>query len=58
MGIRGFIRDIIGIYMGVKMVQALWTGMSNQEAFLFGVVILFFSLWFTLERLGIIPKVI
>jgi hypothetical protein len=58
MGIRGFVRDIIGIYIGFSLVQALWLGISNETAFLYGAVILFFSVWFMLERLGIIPKVI
>ena len=57
MGLRGFIRDIIGIYIGLRMMQALWFGIPNQEAFMLGAVILFFSVWFTLERFGIIPKV-
>ncbi len=58
MGFRGIIRDIIGIYIGFSLMQALWIGISNAEAFLYGAVIFFFSVWFMLERLGIIPKVI
>ncbi len=58
MGIRGVIRDIIGIYIGFRLMQAIWFGIPNHHAFLFGAIIFFFSVWFMLERFGIIPKVI
>jgi len=58
MGIRGFIRDGICIYFGF---QLLINGlknipMSKGQMLWLAVFLLFFSVWFMLERFGIIPK--
>jgi len=58
MALRGIIRDIISIYIGFHLLIAAVTGdcLSSETLLLYALGILIFSLWFTLERIGIIPK--
>ena len=58
MGVRGFIRDIIFIYFGFQLLINGLRGIpiSKGQSLLLAVFLLFFSVWFMLERVGIIPK--
>ncbi|HLD49364.1 MAG TPA: hypothetical protein VJB11_03295 [archaeon] len=58
MGIRAFIRDIIALYVGFRLLAAgLGSELSRNDMLVFGIVLFVFSLWFLLERIGILPKV-
>jgi len=54
--IRGLIRDLINMYIGIRLMQGLWGSIGKETLFLYGFAVFFFSLWFTLERVGFIPK--
>lgn len=54
MGLRGLVRDLIGIYVGVKLILGIIFPISNYELVILGFITMFFSVWFTIERLGII----
>jgi len=58
MGARGIIRDIIGIYAGFVLLSyaSLGNEISKGAAFWLGLFFLVFSVWFLLERIGVIPK--
>ena len=58
MGIRGIVRDIIGIYVGYEIVRAF---VSNNFVFgrgvlIAGALLFVFGIWFLLERFGVVPK--
>jgi len=57
MGIRSYIRDMLSIYVSYKVLEAYFTGKSidNLTAF-FTVFLVGITLWFLLEKIGIIPK--
>lgn len=52
MGLRGFIRDLLGLYIGVRLLLSVIFPLTPDEAVFFGFIIFGFSLWFTLERVG------
>ncbi len=57
MGIRGLVKDIVLIYLGVKLL-GVWI-FHHAFTFKIGFLVLFMlgtSIWFSLERFGIIPK--
>jgi len=54
--IRGLIRDLINMYIGIRLMQGLWENIGRETLFLYGFAVFFFSFWFTLERVGLIPK--
>ena len=60
MGVRGIIRDIIGIYIGYKLLVHAIEGIppSSDQLILYALGLLLFSVWFMLERIGLLPKII
>lgn len=58
MGLRGMIRDAISIYIGWLLINdALgFVELSSLQLGFSGSFLLFFSIWFFLERFGVIPK--
>lgn len=58
MGARGFIRDIIGIYLGFEIIKGAITKDFEITGPIIacGLVLLAFGIWFILERIGILPK--
>ena len=58
MGIRGVIRDIVGIYLGFEIVRGYLSHNFTLTPYILiaGLVLLILGLWFVLERIGIIPK--
>ena len=54
MGIRGLIRDVLGIYIGFRFLISPVIKLSISELVLSGFIIFGFSFWFTLERVGIL----
>ena len=58
MGIRAFIRDIITLYVGFRLLAAAFgSELTKNDMLIFGLLLFIFSLWFLLERIGILPKV-
>jgi len=57
-GFRGIIRDGVSIYIGwLLLSDALgFVALSQLQLGFSGVFLLFFSIWFFLERFGVIPK--
>lgn len=56
--IRSFVRDILCLYIGYALIA---NGMSGQNIpsntlIIFGALLLFFTLWFLLEKIGVLPK--
>lgn len=58
MALRGFIRDIICLYIGFQLLSHGLNNipLSKGQSLFFGIFLLFFSVWFILERVGILPK--
>ncbi len=58
MGLRGMVRDAISIYIGWLLINdALgFVELSSLQLGFVGLFLLFFSIWFFLERFGVIPK--
>ena len=58
MGLRGMIRDAVSIYIGWLLLNdALgFMELSSMQLGFSGIFLLFFSIWFFLERFGLIPK--
>jgi len=58
MGVRGFLRDLLTIYVCVIIFTNLITGnMKADTTFILATLALFIlSVWFLLERIGLIPK--
>ena len=55
--IRGFIRDILILYLGYRLIL-VWTG--EEFTFILGIlviVVVLLTIWFLLEKLGILPKI-
>ena len=57
MGIRSYIRDMLSIYVSYKVLEAYFSGknIENLTAF-FAVLLGGITLWFLLEKIGILPK--
>ena len=58
MGVRGILRDIAGIYLGIEIMKGLITEsfVINKYVVISGLILLIFGIWFILERFGILPK--
>jgi putative effector of murein hydrolase LrgA (UPF0299 family) len=58
MGLRGLIRDMVGIYLGFEIIKGAITKHFEITVpiIVCGAVLLTFGIWFILERLGILPK--
>ena len=57
MGIRGIIRDIISIYLGVEIIRGYLFGqffMLNISVA--GMALFVLAVWFLLERFSVLPK--
>lgn len=56
--IRSLIRDIIALYTGyILLLYGLYGQKIPQDiAALLGLVLIFFTIWFLLEKIGILPK--
>lgn len=56
---RGLIRDIISLYLGIKIFKIWLFGSSFTPEVGWAALALFIlAVWFLLERVGIIPKLI
>ena len=57
MGIRGIIRELVSIYLGLEILRGYFFGdfymlnISVAGLMLFGL-----AMWFLLERVGILPR--
>jgi hypothetical protein len=58
MGLRGILRDILSIYVCIIIFGNLISGnMKTDLTFVLATLALFIlSIWFLLERIGIVPK--
>jgi len=58
MGVRGLIRDLIGLYLGYEIIKGyVYQSFSFTPTILIAtVVLLALSIWFLLERTGILPR--
>ena len=57
MGVRGFIRDLISFYLGYEIIRGYFSGSYAMTNISIAVLVLVaIAIWFTLERLGILPK--
>lgn len=58
MGIRGMVRDAIYIYFAWVLINSVITSipLTMGQMLLMASILLFFSVWFFLERFGILPK--
>lgn len=58
MGIRGLIRDIIGIYLGLEIIRSFVYKNSQLSVAVVvaAVILLALSIWFVLERFGALPR--
>jgi len=59
MGIRAIIRDFLGIYLGYEILKGyLYKRFQiNDFILLTALAMLVLSIWFLLERIGVLPKV-
>jgi hypothetical protein len=58
MGVRGIIRDIVGILLGFQIIAGALGGEFTIDTWvLVEAIILFaFGIWFMLERIGVLPR--
>ena len=58
MGVRGVIRDLISIYFGIQIVLLVLQDKvpTKGQLLLYATFLLFFSIWFLMERVGLFPK--
>jgi len=59
MGIRGIVRDIVGILLGLQIIGGAMSGSFTIDSIVLieAIILLAFGIWFILERIGILPKV-
>lgn len=58
MGVRGLIRDLLGIYLGFEVIRSYISNSSlNINILIVSILILILSVWFLLERIGVLPKI-
>jgi hypothetical protein len=58
MGIRGFIRDVLSIYLSILIIMSVISNSFDKTKLLLSAFLLLgFSIWFMLERFGIIGKI-
>jgi len=59
MGLKSTIRDIIFLYIAYVLIKSgiFNEKISNFNLILFGLIIAMFTVWFILEKLGIIPRI-
>ena len=55
---RSILRDVVFLYIAYRLLSSgvFNNAISNNELILFGLAMLIFSLWFLLEKLGILPR--
>jgi len=58
MGVRGIIRDIAGVYLGIEIIKGLITDnfIISKYVVISALILLIFGIWFILERFGVLPK--
>lgn len=58
MGIRGFLKNILSMYLGIRIVWGYLTGSFTIDTpvVTVSIILLLLSLWFLLEMFGILPK--
>jgi len=58
MGLRGIVRDIIGILLGFQIISGALSGSFTIDSVVVieAIILLVFGVWFILERIGILPK--
>lgn len=58
MVLRGLIRDILCIYLGYEIIKGYIFGNFSISAtvFISSTILFILSIWFLLERIGLIPK--
>jgi len=58
MGVRGILRDIVSVYLGIEIIRGYVTGkffVANISVA--GIVLFVIAIWFLLERIGVLSKV-
>ena len=58
MGLRGIVRDIVGILLGFQIISGALSGSFTMDSVVVieAIILLVFGVWFILERIGILPK--
>jgi hypothetical protein len=58
MGLRGIVRDIVGILLGFQIISGALSGSFTIDnvVVIEAIILLVFGVWFILERIGILPK--
>ncbi len=56
MGLRGIIRDLVGIYLGYEIARGALTNqfVLSSPIIASGVILLVLGIWFVLERVGLL----
>lgn len=57
MGLRGIVRDILSIYIGLEIIYGFFTNDFRMfNITVAGISLFAIAIWFILERLGIFPR--
>ncbi len=57
MGLRSYLRDVVVFYIFYKSTKSFFTTKNLDTTTYLSIILLFFiTLWFLLERVGILPK--
>lgn len=57
MGVRGFIKDILFLYLAYNILKIWWhKEQVNTSVLSVTVIISLLVIWFMLERIGLMPK--
>jgi len=58
MGVRSVIRDLVALYLGYEIIK-IWLFDSEFTSIIgiLAIILIFFTVWFLLEKMGILPKV-
>ncbi len=58
MGVRSVIRDLVALYLSYEIIK-IWLFDSEFTPIIgiLAIILIFFTVWFLLEKMGILPKV-
>ena len=57
MGVRGILRDIVSVYLGIEIIRGYATGkFFLLNISVAGIVLFAIAVWFLLERIGVMPR--
>jgi len=59
MGVRGVIRDVLALYVSYRIIEGFVSKnlVADSHLLLSSILLFFLTLWFLLEKIGLIRKI-